>query len=67
MANETIRYEDLYDASLEAGIKRLQKESDTLYESFKKTLLLQNESKIVTKDAANSSKELAAAQSNHLK
>lgn len=67
MANETIRYEDLYDASLEAGIKRLQKESDTLYESFKKTLLLQNESKIVTKDAANSSKELAAAQSNLLR
>ena len=67
MANETIRYEDLYDASLEAGIKRLQKESDTLYESFKKTLLLQNESKIVTKDAANSSKELADAQSNLLR
>jgi len=67
MANETIRYEDLYDASLEAGIKRLQKESDTLYESFKKTLLLQNELKIVTKDSANSSKELAAAQSNLLR
>lgn len=63
MADEKVHYSDQFDPDLEAGIIRLQKEMNVLYDDFKKFTIEMSKSVIVTKDVADSNRKLLEAQS----